>query len=371
MLFATKDEATRPAVVMAQPGNHMMSLEVVADHGDVVEVRTEGHKQECVPGYRGLGGYTGRVVVRAFVAKRDLLPRLRDNQVRMFPDHTGYALTAGTPMLAVKGGFTALGLAALPGPLFDSAAVALGVAPSVNVAALPADGQALVCGRDNVMTEAQARQAQQAAEAERLQDCQRKSATTTPAVPPTRKKIRKKSKTPSIVDEAAALADLLMTEDSCDWVRGTALDSGNLQRYCALPPVLYVGGVAVLDLTAVDGGFGQRPREQDGGRTVEFTMNCVALRVPMAPPGAARASVGGIGGVGTGRGGVVAAPPYQAWGAFTWPDGKPAGKVDGKGRLELPAANVQLQAGALCTQLPNLSQPVCFAKKNYRQAAVR
>jgi hypothetical protein len=67
----------------------------------------------------------------------------------------------------------------------------------------------------------------------------------------------------------------------------------------------------VLDLTAIDGGFGQRPREHDGGRTVEFTMNCVALRVPMAPTGTARATAR-IGGVGTGRGGVEA-PPYQAW----------------------------------------------------------
>nr|MBP9086053.1 hypothetical protein [Kofleriaceae bacterium] len=370
VLFATKDEATRSAVGVARPGNQTMSLEVVADYGDVVEVRTEGSKNECVPGYRGLGGYTGRVVVRVFVAKRELLPRLRANQVRMFPDHTGYALTAGTPMLAGKGGFTVLGLNALPPPLFDSAAVVLGVVPSVNVATLPDHGQALVCDRDKVMTAAQAQQEQQQAEADRLQECRRKSTAATPAVPTASKKTTKKSKAPSIVDEAAAFADLLMAEDRCDRVRGTDMVRSLPPQYCALPPVLHVGGVAVLDLTAVDRGFGQRPREHDGGRTVEVQMNCVALRVPMAPPEAARATVGGLGGVGTGRGGVEA-PPYEAWGAFTWPDGKPAGKVDGKGRLQLSAANVQLQAGALCTQLPNLSQPVCFAKKNYQRAAVR
>ncbi|MBP9088080.1 MAG: hypothetical protein KBG15_18305, partial [Kofleriaceae bacterium] len=46
VLFATKDEATRSTVGVARPGNQTMSLEVVADYGDVVEVRTEGSKNE-------------------------------------------------------------------------------------------------------------------------------------------------------------------------------------------------------------------------------------------------------------------------------------------------------------------------------------
>ncbi len=413
VLFATKDEATRPAVVVAAPGNDTMSLTVVADLGDVVEVRTDGSKDDCVSGYSGLGVYTPRVIVRAFVAKRDLVPRLRDNQVKMFADYTGYALTAGSPMVARQGGFVALGLDALPPPLFGSTAVALGIVPSANVATLPDQGQPLVCREGAAMTQADVLRAQEQADAarmlacqrtfdavqraepplaiqgnakqlarwkemnldnfarhygcdentRRLLECQRKRAAL--AQSPTSQPNRKKSQAELLREEADAFANMLIGQDSCGEgdMFSTRNTAGFQLEMCDLPSLLKVGGVVVQTLAADGESLGQRPRQHDGVRTADISMRCGTLRVPLEPVVKRRGSGGGLAMLG----GIARLPPYQAWGAFTWPDGKAAGKVEGKGRLVLPAASVQLSAGVLCTQLPNLSQPICFAKKNYRQ----
>ena len=372
-LFATKDEATRPAVVVARPGNEAMSLAVVADHGDVVEVRTDGSNDDCVPGYRGLGGYTGHAVVRAFVAKRDLLPRLRANQVTMFDDHTGYALTAGSPMVARQGGFMVAGLDALPPPFFGSNAVALGIVPRGTVATMPDRGQPMVCSRESVMTQAQALEEQQRAAAARLQECKRVRAAKAPPPSTTVKKNSKKSQGAISDEQAETFENFFMADDTCEQGAMSAqlrrADGGT--QACGLPSVLRVGGVAVLTFPTADDALGQRPTQRDNIITADYRMSCATLRVVLEPAAKSPVSSGGLATIGSGYGRASAPPPYEAWGAFTWPDGKAAGKVEGKGRLVLPAAFVQLQGAALCTHLPNLSQPICFAKKNFRQLVGR
>lgn len=366
VLFATKAAATGATPSVPQRNDQTMSLEVVADHGDALEVRTVDDPNECIPGY-SLGGYTPQLIVRVFVAKRDVLPRLRQPQVRTFPDHTGFALRAGAPMLPVKGGFAVMGLDALPPPLFDSAAVTLGIVPSSKVLAMPAEGQPLVCSRKGVITEAQAEQQRKQEEKLRMEECQRKAAATTAAA--TAPKQRKNTNKATLSDEAAveAFADILSSDDRCSpggWAtQGSFVD---YPEYCTLPTVLHVGGVDALHTTSLQ--YGQLPREQDGVRTAEVSLRCVTLRVSL--PTVATPYRGGIGSLTSryshGRQ-HVEEPPYEAWGVFTWPDGSPAGTVAGKGRLQLAAESVQKQKDALCTKLRNMAEPICFGKKNFRQ----
>ena len=388
-----------------QRNGHALLASVVADHGDVVEIKTDtARTQDCVAGFRQPYELT------VFVRRDQLVPRTKTEVTKTFPDGTAVAINAGAPVEVTPGGLAWAGkLGTLPVPPPEDQ-LTYGLLMPGAPAKLPAQtAEPLVCDaggprtvsewRDGLRAkrEAEARareeerrlemEAQKAewerkrpererAQAEALKKCKAKAAAK-------KKKAKPKDGVAGILGEMDTCAMSSMFGSTVlDGGYGSGMGFGSslgsagpsvgeqerMAPYCSISEPWDDGSTTAKQIAPPKLGGKAMPWPDDRSLAVvqagskylaDIEYGCGRARVSVDDVAALN---GGGGGMGYGSIGLGSQAKVQVWlpkpGLVTWPDGSPAGRYNGRKRYQI----VEERDTRLCVKVPGVGELVCHDK---------
>ena len=385
-----------------QRGNALLAS-VVADHGDVVEIKTDtARMQDCV------AGFTQPYELTLFVRRDQLVPRTKVEVTKTFPDGTAVAINAGAPVEITPRGLAWAGkLADVPVPPPEDQ-LTYGLLLPGAPAKLPAQtAEPLVCDASGPRTlsdwrdglrakreaEARAREEQrrlemeaQKAEWERtrpereraraaaLKKCKAKAAA--------KKKAKKKDDVAGILGEMDGCAmQSIFGSAGLDSGFGSGLGSSlgaggpsaweqeRMAPYCSIRQPWDDGSTTAKKVAAPKLGGKTMPWPdnrslgvvQAGSKYLaDIDYGCGRARVSVDDESALNS--GGGGGTGYGSIGLGSQAKVQVWipkpGPVTWPDGSPAGRYNGRKRYQI----VEERDTRICVRVAGVGELVCHDK---------
>jgi hypothetical protein len=378
------------AAARADAGAHDLrgpvAMRVVRDHGDVVEVET-AQVPDCI------ADFSLPYQLTVFVQREKLVPRAKNDRIKMFADGTGVAIDTGAPV-----DITATGLAWQSKELAATSVppsehqLAYAVPPFKHAATLPAiTGERMVCDystgartqtewraerkrkRDEENREkaekARAEMAARIAVIEREREAELKKCKAKEAAA---KKKPSKTKEENILKMSScslmSISTPLLGSEGGFGFGDSGMDTYNEERfapYCGVrEPYSYASTTKpTVPPPAINGApmpwpDGQSSVVESGGKYfADVEHGCGRSRMIV--------DRGGLGGTGTGMGmmGIGGEKQVQVWvpkaGPVTWPDGSPAGVYRGGKRYR----DVTEMGDRICVRVGTVAELVCHDKR--------
>ncbi|MDQ3335312.1 MAG: hypothetical protein M4D80_09120 [Myxococcota bacterium] len=357
-----------------------VAMRVVRDHGDVVAVET-APVADCI------AGFSLPYHLTVFVRRDQLVPRAKNDRIKMFADGTGVAIDGGAPVEISATGLAwrSTELAATSVPPSEHQ-LAYAAPPRTQAAQLPAmTGEPMVCDYKvgtTTLTEWRAeRKRKRDAEAEKAR-AERAAQLATLAREGEAEQQKCKAREAAAAKRKRNAKDPFPRISSCVFVGslgpsglGSAglssgrsydlLDEERYVPYCSVrePPRYTSTTTPVVPPPTINGVAmpwpdGHSSVVEIGGKYfADVEHGCGRSRMIVDRGGLEK------GGLGAGRMGRGNEQQVQVWvpkaGPVTWPDGSPAGTYRGVKRYR----NVTEMGDRICVRVGNVAEMVCHDKR--------